>query len=119
MFLKRLENDGAKIGITEKDRVLLKNYDKDEEEIAEYNLEQAIRADANITQKDREDEILEKAKQEEEKQLREHTHPKERNPESLVEKLRLKRLKASCSKTKAVAVDYKTVNAFQQSKMQT
>jgi len=35
LFLKRLENDGARIGITEKDRALLKNYDKDEEDIAE------------------------------------------------------------------------------------
>ena len=49
IFLKRLEYDGDKIAITEKDRNLLKNYDKDEEEIAEYNLEQAIRADASIT----------------------------------------------------------------------
>lgn len=35
LFLKRLEYDGARIGITEKDRALLKNYDKDEEDIAE------------------------------------------------------------------------------------
>ena len=46
LFLKRLENDGARIAIADKDRDLLRNYGKLEEEIATRDLEAAIHADA-------------------------------------------------------------------------
>jgi len=42
LFLKRLENDGAKIFISKADRDLLRNFGKIEEEEAENALHQAI-----------------------------------------------------------------------------
>ena len=67
LFLKRLENDGAKITIADKDRDLLKNYGKVEEEMATRDLEAAIHADARITEKGKEDTLLSEADKEDER----------------------------------------------------
>jgi len=112
LFLKRLESDGAKIAIADKDRDLLKNYGKAEEEMATRDLEAAMHADAEITEKGKEDTLLSEAAKEEERAKKDIMADKKRNPESIVEKLRVKRMKATCASTKAVAVTYDSKNVF-------
>ena len=67
LFLKRLENDGAKLAIADKDRDLLRNYGKVEEEIATRDLEAAIQADASMTERGKENTLLSEAAKEEER----------------------------------------------------
>ena len=55
---------------------------------------------------------MKEAEAEEEQRKALNLQAKKRNPESLVEKLRLKRMKAACSETKAVAVNFESINPF-------
>ena len=49
LFLKRLENDGVKIIISQQDRDLLRNFGKVEDDIAERDLLVAMESDGVTT----------------------------------------------------------------------
>ena len=65
-----------------------------------------------MTEKGKEDTILTEAAKEEEKARKDKMNENKRNPESKIEKLRVKRMKETCASTKAVAVSHETKNAF-------
>lgn len=112
LFLKRLENDGETVEISKKDRDLLKNYGKAEEEKADKDLDAAVAIDIEQTRKDIEDNILQEADKEDERNKKDVMGPKQRNPESLIEKLRVKRMKSFCASTNAVSKKTTSKNAF-------
>ena len=112
LFLKRLENDGETVEISKKDRDLLKNYGKAEEEKADKDLEAAVAMDIEQTKKDIEDNLLQEADKEDEKNKKDVMGPKQRNPESMIEKLRVKRMKSHCASTNAVSRTMNSKNAF-------
>jgi hypothetical protein len=49
LFLKRLENDGAKILMSKQDRELLRNFGKIEDEVAEKDLMVAMESDGLVS----------------------------------------------------------------------
>jgi len=97
LFLKRLENDGATVMLSKEDKQLFKNFGTAEAEVAENDLEQAIFSD-NAQGMSFEETVLVQAAAEEAKD----PSKKERDPTSLVEKIRNKRLKQVCASTQAV-----------------
>ena len=87
LFLKRLENDGAKVYLSKEDKQLFKNFAGMEAE-AEQDLEHAIFSDKAQGQTF-EDNLLAKAAEEEARD----PSKKDRDPASLVEKIRAKKMK--------------------------
>ena len=49
LFLKRLENDGVKVIISQQDRELLRNFGKVEDDVAEKDLLVAMESDGVTT----------------------------------------------------------------------
>ena len=117
LFLKRLENDGETVEISKKDRDLLKNYGKAEEEKADKDLDAAVAIDIEQTRKDIEDNMLQEADKEDERNKKDVMGPKQRNPESMIEKLRVKRMKSHCASTNAVSRKMNSKNAYQLDKI--
>ena len=107
LFLKRLENDGASITISEQDRQLLKNFGNVEEEVADKDLEKAIlhdRVGRNLsTEEVATANAILAAEKELEQQENNINQDGKRNPDPFIEKLRISKMKACCAQTKAVS----------------
>ena len=98
LFLKRLENDGAKISISKQDRDLLKNLGKVEDELAEKELEQAILID-HYSNTAADDALLIEAEANE----KEEGNQSKAGDKS-IQNLKIKKMKEACAETQAVAV---------------
>ena len=104
LFLKRLENDGCKVSISKADRELLRNFGKVEEEKAVIELQKAINADAGfaLTEEEKLFSTMNANGNKDDSAI-EFNKDARRNPESALEKLQVKRMKAICAETKAVS----------------
>ena len=98
LFFKRLEIDGASIIVSQADKDLFKNFGTTENEEGEVDLESAMMQDhAGI--RSYEDDLIAEAEKEEEAD----ESKKYRDPTSIVEKIRIKRIKQVCAATRAVS----------------